>query len=164
MRFIEKVNDFIEIIVKRMCALFLMIFAAMVLLQVIARNYLAMAFTWTIELSLMLFMWVVFLGAAVAFRQRRHYIIEVFPAKWEKLNALLDVIADGVCFLLVYVLAFGGCHFTIMSFQRLCSSVDLSQSWLVGVMPISAALMTLFGVEIILGDLRRLLSIRREGI
>ncbi len=156
MAFLSRINDFIEGALRRICGVLLLVFSAVVLLQVVARNYLNMAFTWTIEISLMLFMWAVFLGAAVALRKKSHYIIELLPENWVKCNRFLDLSADVICFVFIYVLVRGGWDFTVMSLLRYCSSVDISQAWLVGVMPLSASIMVLFCLELFLKDLASL--------
>ena len=156
MAFLIKINDWLESVLKVSGAVLLFIFTSVVLLQVIARNYLQIAFTWTIEISLMTFIWAVFLGAAVAIRQRKHYIVEVFPSSFVRTNVLLDVLSDILGFVFIYVLIRGGWDFTIMGMQRYCSSIDVSQAWLVAAMPVSAVFMFLFSLEVFIGDLGRM--------
>lgn len=149
----SKVNSILESVLNWFCGVLLLSFSAIVLLQVVARNYLNMAFTWTIELSLMLFMWTVFMGAAVALRRRSHYIIELFPSSCVRLNTFLDLVSDCICFLFIYVLIRGGVAFTEMSLLRYCSSIEISQAWLIGVIPLSASFMALFCLENLFRDL-----------
>ncbi len=154
MGFLSKINSALEFVLNWLCGVLLLSFSAIVLLQVVARNYLNMAFTWTIELSLMLFIWTVFMGAAVALRRRSHYIIELFPSRCVRLNAFLDLVSDCICFLFIYVLIRGGLAFTEMSLLRYCSSIEISQAWLIGVIPLSASVMALFCFENLFKDIR----------
>ncbi len=154
MDFLSKINSFLESVLNWLCGALLLSFSAIVLLQVLARNYLNMAFTWTIELSLMLFIWTVFMGSAVTLRRRTHYIIELFPSSWVRCNAFLDLLADLISFSFIYVLIRGGWAFTEMSLLRYCSSIDISQAWLVGVIPLSASIMALFCLENLFKDFR----------
>lgn len=55
----------------------LFIFVIVVLLQVLTRNILKIALDWTSEVSLLCFVWSVFLGAACAVSERKHYVVDL---------------------------------------------------------------------------------------
>ena len=150
---LNRVNNVIEYILRKTCSVLLMCFASIVLLQVIARNYLKMSFTWTVEMSLFFFLWSVYLGAAVALRNRTHYIVEIFPSSWKKINLFLDILSDLLIMSIIFVLVWGGYNFTLMGMSRYCSSIAICQAWLMVAMPISGVAMSLFGVENILKDI-----------
>ena len=76
------------------------------LLQVIGRNLLASGIFWADELLQHMVLWLGFLGASLATRQRRHLSIDVLshflPTRWQLwLGLLVNTVALVLCTLLV---------------------------------------------------------------
>src|SRR5437016_1395531 len=76
------------------------------LLQVIERNVLASGIFWADELLQHMVLWLAFLGASLATRQRRHLSIDVLshflPTRWQLwLELLVNTAALALCTLLV---------------------------------------------------------------
>jgi TRAP-type C4-dicarboxylate transport system permease small subunit len=123
-----------------------------VLLQILARNYIKVPMVWTSEVALFCFLWSVYLGTAVAVRSRQHYIVELLPNDFIRTKAIMTTFSDIVIFSLIFVLVWGGVKFTQMGLHRFLVSIPLSMAWLFVAMPISGAVMFLFGIENIVDD------------
>ena len=132
------------------------VFVAVVFLQVVSRNYLRISMLWIQEVALFCFIWSVFLGGSVAVRQRQHYIVEIFPDRFVRVNQLLNLFADLCLFGLVYILLPVGIQFAQLGMNRYSRVLQLPQALFFAAFPVAGACILLFGIEIVADDIRRL--------
>jgi len=160
---LRRLNDFLCYVLTKCCMIFVLIFTGVVIFQVLARNYILVSVPWTDEVALILFVWSVFLGAAVALRKRMHYLVDLFPPSCKRTNSFLDLFASFLVLGVVLVLLYGGSVFANMGLSRRFSSILITQSWLFVSMPIAAVCMLLFSVENIANDFSKLKNALRKG-
>lgn len=163
MESLRRLNDFLCFVLTKCCLVLLLIFTGVVIFQVLARNYILISVPWTDEVALILFVWSVFLGAAVALRKRMHYIVDLFPPSWKRTNSFLDLLSSFLVLGVVLVLTYGGGVFTHMGLMRRFSSILVTQSWLFVSMPVAGVCMLLFSIENIAGDFTRFKNALRKG-
>ena len=152
MKILVRLNNCIESILSYLCAILLALFTFLVSLQIIARGILDYSIAWSIEASLMAFIWSVFLGAPIALRHRLHFNIEIFPKSWVKCNLVLDIFADLCCYLVLYVMVVYGVEFTRMGIPQYFSYLYISQAYLMVAIFVSGALMLPICAENLLRD------------
>ncbi len=152
MNTLRAINKILDCIFKKACVSLLLIFTLVVLLQILSRNYIKIPMVWTQEVSLLCFLWSVYMGTAIAIRSRQHYIVELFPSKFVYTNKIMEMFADLFIFSLIIVLIVGGVKFTQMGGSRNFISIPLSMAWLFVAMPLSGVAMFLFGVENVVDD------------
>ena len=160
---LKKLNDGIERIIAGASFVLLSAFIVVVFLQVLARNYLKISLIWTDEVAVMAFVWSVFLGAAVAVRRGKHYVVEVLPAMFARTNALLNVFADLVILFFVYVMVRYGTRFTVMGLSRFSTAIMIPRFYYFVAVPLSGVVMVLFQVEVLIADVATLVSALREA-
>lgn len=135
---------------------------AMVLIvtwQVLARQGLGSAPQWSEEVSLILMVWIGFIGIAIGFRERVHIALEFLVSRLpgaaqkviEKLTLLL-VLGFGL-FLLVQ-----GWSFTSQTLSSTLPSTGLPRGTLYAVMPLTGAMVCLYSVLQMFG-----ISTQRHG-
>ncbi len=111
---------------------------------------------WTQEVALLTFIWSVFLGGAVAVRQRKHYIVELIsPEKFPKVALFLDIFANLASFILIYVFIYSGWTFVQMGFTRFSRVLLLPMAYFFMPFPVSGFFMALFNIEILVDDFRK---------
>ena len=159
---LKNLNDGIERIIAGTALLLLSAFIVVVFLQVIARNYLKISLIWTDEVAVMAFVWSVFLGAAVAVRRGKHYVVEVLPSKFVRTNAVLKVCANLVILLFVYVMVRHGIRFAVMGLSRFSTAIAIPRFYYFAAVPISGVVMVLFQIEVIITDVTALFSALRN--
>ncbi len=160
---LRKLNDFLCFVLTKVCLVMVLLFTCVVIFQVLARNYILVSVPWTDEVALILFVWSVFLGAAVALRKRMHYIVDLFPPSCKRVNGFLDLLSSFLVLGVVLVLLYGGSVFAHMGLARRFSSILVTQSWLFVSMPVAAFCMLLFSVENIAKDFARFKNALRKG-
>jgi TRAP-type C4-dicarboxylate transport system permease small subunit len=125
-----------------------------VFLQVTARNILHVPMTWTLDLAQLLFAWCIFLGAAMAFRNDQHYVVDVWP-KTGPLNFLpviLPILASGV---VIFVLVRNGSLMSLIGTNRLSPALGISEVWFFLPIPLGGLCMALFLLEKVQRELRK---------
>ena len=166
MNLLKKINDFLSWILGACSLVLVVVFTCVVFLQVMARNYLLISVPWTDEVALIFFVWSVLLGAAVGLRKRSHFLVDLFPKSYVRVNSLMDFIAGLLVLVMVVVFLWCGVTFTRMGLRRNFSSIIVSQAWLFVSMPLSSVCMLLFSAENIVHDTQRLKEaffVRREA-
>ena len=128
-----------------------------VFLGVWSRYVLHATFQWYDEVARLCFVWMVFLGAAVAVRRGAHFRLHLLV---DRLGPRLRRATDLVVALLVAVfggvLVAGGIAMYPLARRQVTDSLELSMLWFYGALPIGGALMILFSLP----HLRRLLLSR----
>ncbi|MGP9809022.1 TRAP transporter small permease [Halomonas sp. AOP12-C2-37] len=136
--------------------LFFLIFIITILFQVFARNILSGTYVWTDEVAMFCFIWSVFLGAAVGFRKGIHYVVEIFPAPYTRINGALRFIALLLCVPLVWVFIKHGMDYAQMGWRRQSFSIGFPMFYQSVALPLSAIAMAFFTVELVVRDVRSL--------
>jgi TRAP-type C4-dicarboxylate transport system permease small subunit len=139
------------------------LFTCIVIFQVLARNYLKISAPWTDEASVIFFIWAVMVGSAVGVRTRVHYLVDLFPASYVRVNAVLDLIAGVLVFGIIIVLFWGGTIYFQMGFSRNFDSIIITMAWLFISLPISTACMFLFTLENFITDIGRVKKAFAKG-
>ncbi len=152
---LKRFNDGLEKVLTTVGVGFFIVFISVVFLQVLSRNYLRISMMWIQEVALFCFLWSVFIGGSIAVRRKRHYLVELFPEKYERINWVLDIIGDLSVFVMVYVFLPYGYQFMMLGLNRYSRILSLPQAYFFAVFPFAAVCMLLFGIEILWRDLRR---------
>lgn len=126
-------------------------FIVTVIVQVLGRNlFRVLAVIWTAELATLLFVWSVFIGAAIAVRHGRHYVLDVVPEGWPHARTVtrwigLVAIAIGAWIFLKY-----GWAFLDLASRRISTQLRISQYWFYLAIPVGGGAMLLFVAEQVL--------------
>lgn len=164
MRALTKLNDGIQRLFMILSVTMLVSFASIVFLQIIFRNIFNIPMMWSIEVSLLLFFWSVFLGGAVGLRQRRHYTVELLPDTFVRTNLILDIISHIIVFFILYIFVVYGYKYAAMGFNKLSTSIAMPQGYFFLSLPVGAVAMILFSIELFIKDVLRLKNMGKEGI
>jgi len=142
--------------------LFMIILVAAVSAGIIARYFFNSPFPWTEELVVFLFIWIAFLGAAVASARHKHVVVDVITARFSpsKRN-LVGVITDVLTLVFVTMVIIGS---VILIPQSTHTSValDIPRSLYYTAVFASAVLIFLVYLESIILKLRELSGKNKE--
>ncbi|MFN4273042.1 MAG: TRAP transporter small permease [Aliihoeflea sp.] len=116
-------------------------------LQVAGRNLLGLPLIWTLDLAQLLFSWLVFIGAAVAFRKGAHYTVNVWPDNTPRLDLALSLLGLLVGAVVVYVLMRHGWTLMQIRWSGKVESLAISRGWMFMPIPLGGSLMLLFLIE-----------------
>lgn len=158
-----KFNNLIERLLAIVCVLLLATFIIVVFVKVIARNYFDIPMVWADEFSLLCFLWTVFLGAAIALRHKKHFIVDLAPSK-VKLNLGFDILSHFIVLSLIYVMIVYGYKFTISGLSRASNSLPFSLAYFFAPIPVAGVAMLLFTIELIISDTKKFLKLNGKEV
>ncbi|MBI4241399.1 MAG: TRAP transporter small permease [Candidatus Rokubacteria bacterium] len=125
------------------------VFTTVVAYQVFSRYVeVVPRFLWTEEISRFSFIWMLFLGAAVAVRKQTHFLIDLVPT-WieERYGRLVDVFVLAIMLAVAAVILLGAIRFVPMGMKRVSTTSGLQLAWIYMAIPVSAVSMIAFALE-----------------
>lgn len=155
------INNVLEKILMFLAGLLFAAFILTVLYQVVARNYLKISVSWTDEVAMACFIWSVFIGAAIALRKRRHYVVDVFPSRFLITQRVLRLFGSLACLPVVYVLIVHGNVLVDMGWNRRSVALGTPMAYIFAAMPVAGIAMLLFSIETIREDMMMLRAGKR---
>ena len=118
-----------------------------VFLGVFSRYVLHATFQWYDEVARLCFVWMVFLGAAVAVRRGAHFRLHLLIDRFgPRLRRAADLGVALVVLLFGVVLVAGGVAMYPVARRQVSDSLELSMLWFHGALPVGGALMILFSL------------------
>jgi TRAP-type C4-dicarboxylate transport system permease small subunit len=118
-----------------------------VFLGVFSRYVLHATFQWYDEVARLCFVWMVFLGAAVAVRRGAHFRLHLLIDRFgPRLRRATDLVVALVVLLFGVVLVAGGVAMYPVARRQVSDSLELSMLWFHGALPVGGALMILFSL------------------
>jgi len=73
----RRTMDLVEHVVGACAALLLLLFTVLILFDIVCRYWLHIPLSWPTELTVLLFQWTAFLGAAIALRRGSHFSLSL---------------------------------------------------------------------------------------
>ncbi len=132
-------------IVEGACAVVAVALAVTVFIQVFNRFVLKTPLAWSEDLAMLLFQWMVFLGAALGVKRMRHFGIELvvkqLPARARHALELAVPVIIGIVALIMVSQGI-----TLLSFNmtRMYGTMNLSYTWAYLPIPVSGVLILLY--------------------
>jgi len=124
---------------------FVVALAVVVFLQVFNRFVLKAPLAWSEDLAMLLFQWVVFLGAAIGVRRLRHFGIDLVVKKLPaRMRRTLDLIVPFIVGIVALTMITEGLHLLTFNRARIYATMNLSYLWAYLPIPVSGCLMILY--------------------
>ncbi len=136
--------DLLFTAVNWVLVIFITIMCAVMLIQIVSRYLFNMPLTWPEEVARYVFIWVVFLGAAVASRAQAHLGMDFATAKLppgirQVLARAIEVVILGFLLLILYITPE---VIDVTQYQR-SAVIHIQMSWIYLAFPVASALMIL---------------------
>ena len=131
------------------------IMVAAVAVQVFFRFVIGDPLSWTEELARYAFVWITFLGAAVAYRHRAHIVVDIMlhlVPTWAR--APLSWVVEGLVAVTLVILIREGLRMVETTSNVQATMLQIPMSYIYAAIPVSAALMLVYQVERLVGVLR----------
>jgi TRAP-type transport system small permease protein len=129
----------------------LAVIVGLLFLQVVTRYFNSSSFLWVGEAALWIFVWMVFLGAAVLFHKKQHMIVDIIeyflPGKTKgKIQKRLSRIIRTTCWVFLAVIFYYSIIFTVSVANQYAVSFRLSRIYLSAALPVSIVTMLIFEI------------------
>lgn len=133
---------------KFICFLLMLAMVSVIFLQVVSRYLFSNSLSWSEELGRYLFVWMTFLGAALAFREKMHVsldmLIERLPSSLRKICLSVGYIA---MILFICVLIYGGYRFVAKGSQQISAAMQIPMIYVYLVLPVGGALILFYVIR-----------------
>ena len=141
-------KKFFSRIVEDVCFFLVIVLASVVFFQVFNRFVLKAPLAWTEELAMLLFQWVVFLGAAVGVKRMSHFGIDLLVEKLsQKTRQHLEVIIPLSIGAIALILIIQGIQLLKLTQFQGYTTMPFSHAWATAAMPVSGFLMIFYLVQ-----------------
>ena len=134
-------------LVERVCIALMAVLVADVFLGVWSRYVMRATFQWYDEVARLCFVWMIFLGAAVAVRRGAHFRLHLLI---DRLGASarrrVDLLVTVIVIAFAAVLVAGGVAIAPLARRQVTDALEISMLWFYGALPIGGALMILFAL------------------
>lgn len=142
-----------------MCSLLLGGMVVIVFANVVARYYLSASLAWSEELARFMLIWLVFLGAVLAYVHNEHLGLDILVNNIpRRLAQLVTVLADILVLLALYLLAKGGYMMTVDSWDWEAPATYIPFGYVYIVIPIAGVIMCLQTLLKMAGSIRAVIK------
>ena len=134
-------------LVELVCLGLMAVLVADVFLGVFSRYVMHATFQWYDEVARLSFVWMIFLGAAVAVRRGAHFRLSLLvdrlrPAARRRVELVVTLIVIAFAAVLVA----GGIAILPVARRQVTDALEISMVWFYGALPVGGALMILFAL------------------
>ena len=128
-------------LLKTVCFILMLAMVVIIFSQVLARYFFANSLSWSEEVGRYIFVWMTFLGAAIAVRNKMHVMLDMFVMRFPP---VLQKICLAISYLsmLVFtaVLIWGGFRFVAKGSHQISAAMQLPMHYVYVVLPVGGAL------------------------
>ena len=148
-------------LIEGACAILMVALAVVVFIQVFNRFVLQTPLAWSEDLAMLLYQWVVFVGAALGVKRMRHFGIELvvrqLPDRWRH---RIELVSPLVMLVVAVVMIVQG--WTMLGFNRnrTFATMDLSYTWAFLPIPLSGVLIIVYLIQL---EIERWKQVKEEG-
>ena len=142
-------NKLLDRLIEAACAITVVALTVIVSLQVFNRFVLKTPLAWSEDLAMLLFQWVVFLGAALGVKRVRHFGIELVVRRFpERLRHRVELLTPAVMAIVALVMIVQG--WTLLTFNRTRTfpTMDLTYTWAFLPIPLAGVLILIYLVQL----------------
>jgi TRAP-type C4-dicarboxylate transport system permease small subunit len=135
------------VVVERVCIALMVVLVADVFLGVWSRYVMRATFQWYDEVARLCFVWMIFLGAAVAVRRGAHFRLHLLIDRFgttarRRVDLLVTLIVIGFAI----VLLVGGLAIAPLARRQVTDALEISMLWFYAALPVGGALMIVFAL------------------
>ncbi len=155
LKMLEAISRGIAVMEQQALKLLMALLTVAVLIQITARN-IGHFVSWSEDISLLLFTWIVFLGGSLAVREGSHYLIDVFGEHRLRLRAVLGLVSVVGMASFLGLLVWQGSLMSYMVSGRISGAGGLDMALYFIALPLAAVFGLFHLVEVATGYLRTL--------
>jgi TRAP-type C4-dicarboxylate transport system permease small subunit len=134
--------------VESIVVILLAVMVAVLVLQVFFRFVMDDPLAWSEELARYAFVWVTFLGAAVAFRHGSHIVVDTIVRMFPQgTQTALAWVVDLLVVAALLVLLVQGIGIVAVTADTVSTMLEVPMSWVYAALPVSAGLMLAYQAE-----------------
>lgn len=151
----EKVSAFISKVINFLLIIFVSLLVSVTFIQVCCRFIFKIPVSWTEELVRMNFVWLIFLGSAIAVKEKSHLVMDVFSTNWGNKAKLILNVSILVFIIAIYmVLLISGTQYCLRSIGKTAVTMPIPANCVYISAPIASVVSIFFALERIVDEFR----------
>ena len=151
-----KKNDLINLIFKPTIAFIFLAMIIITFIQVFCRYILNAALPWAGELTIFLFIWVIFLGAAITLSKGLHIGVDIFTSILKKSNKKLIYIFTNILIIVFCSFIFyGSIPLIIDNFTQRSPALEIRLTYIYLAIPLSMVAMIWITIKKIISEVKK---------
>ncbi|HTX54060.1 MAG TPA: TRAP transporter small permease [Candidatus Baltobacteraceae bacterium] len=136
-------------LIEGFCALLMVVLTVTVFIQVFNRFVLQTPLAWSEDLAMLLYQWVVFVGAALGVKRLRHFGIELVVRQFpERLRHRVELLTPLMMLIVAVVMIAQGYTLVKINFNRTFATMDLSYIWAFLPIPLGGVLIVVYLIQL----------------
>ena len=136
-------------LIEGFCALLMVVLTVTVFIQVFNRFVLQTPLAWSEDLAMLLYQWVVFVGAALGVKRVRHFGIELVVRQFpERLRHRVELLTPLMMLIVAVVMIAQGYTLVKINFNRTFATMDLSYIWAFLPIPLGGVLIVVYLIQL----------------
>lgn len=136
-------------LIEGFCALLMVVLTVTVFIQVFNRFVLQTPLAWSEDLAMLLYQWVVFVGAALGVKRLRHFGIELVVRQFpERLRHRVELLTPLMMLIVAVVMIAQGYTLVKINFNRTFATMDLSYIWAFLPIPLGGVLIVIYLIQL----------------
>jgi len=136
-------------LIEGFCALLMVVLTVTVFIQVFNRFVLQTPLAWSEDLAMLLYQWVVFVGAALGVKRVRHFGIELVVRQFpERLRHRVELLTPLMMLIVAVVMIAQGYTLVKINFNRTFATMDLSYIWAFLPIPLGGVLIVIYLIQL----------------
>jgi len=152
---VKKALDLSESILTALCAAAFALMLSLGVATVVFRFIIQSSLAFPDELIRYLFVWMIFLGSAVAYRRKMHAAIGILvaslPAQPKRLALLFSTLA---CVVFFVTIMWSGYHLTARSVPQISPALEVSMAWVYSAIPVGMGFLLIYAMELFFEQFR----------
>ena len=134
-------------LIERLCLALMVVLVGDVFLGVFSRYVLQATFRWYDEVARLCFIWIIFLGAAVAVRRGMHFRMRLLIDRLgTRASRVADQVASATVVAFGGILLAGGYAILPVARRQVTDALEISMLWFYAALPVGGALMIFFAL------------------
>lgn len=151
----KRILDLSESILTALCAAAFAVMLALGVATVVFRFIIQSSLAFPDELIRYLFVWMIFLGSAVAYRRKMHAAIGILvanlPAQPKRIALLFSTLA---CVVFFVTIMWSGYHLTARSVPQISPALEVSMAWVYSAIPVGMGFLLIYALELFIDQIR----------
>lgn len=145
---LKKLSDLLSKIISGFLFFFISVLVAITFLQVLSRFVFHIPIVWSEEVVRMSFIWIIFLGSAIAVKEGIHLTLDMIVSSFgEKWRYFIRLIILGLIFIAAGIICYGGFNYVVRNIGKTAVTMQIPSNVVYVSAPISALLMMFFTIE-----------------
>ncbi len=142
------------------CSVLIISIVVLVFISIWMR-FIKMPIIWSIDISQLMFAWITFVGADVAYRGDKFVGVDILVRKTPPmLQTSIALFINIVIFSVSIFLIKNGMDLTIQNFDRKFQTLTITYAWVNSSLPVGCTLLSLTAIEKIIGNVKKLKTLR----